>query len=316
MHNTHAAQMWHLARGKQPRVIISDHELRLLAQQGRLHAEDLLWRRGFDGWRIAFSIPGLLTPPPLPESSLVSDQADKEILDADVGPAAKLGSRLHQIGTAIGARVGTNATRWLKRLLSLAQNWLKRTRLHLRVYGRKTSGLARRTETRIETVLGRVEHPRVLACLLAIAIAVGALDIAMQSSFAVSAPALPKYQGRPPPREELSTLKFGLPALSDDARSHTLIECAFVNFQPTAPVVWGPPPERVQSQLDESASQEVAKLDAVPLPTRKPLNAIARASERIQIKPKRLSQERTRAQAQPKPLAFGTIGFNYSDPGL
>ena len=34
MHDTHAAQMWHLSRGKQQRVLVTDQELRLLAQQG------------------------------------------------------------------------------------------------------------------------------------------------------------------------------------------------------------------------------------------------------------------------------------------
>ena len=120
MHNTHAAQMWHLARGKQQRVLITDHELRLLAQQRRLHPEDLLWRRGFDGWRTAFSIPGLLTPPPLPETSWASVEGEDRLQADATESATTFASKLLEIGT-LNARLGTKAISSLRQLLSLGE---------------------------------------------------------------------------------------------------------------------------------------------------------------------------------------------------
>jgi hypothetical protein len=327
MHNTQAAQMWHLGRGKQTRVLISDHELRLLAQQGRLRADDLLWKRGFDGWRTAFSISGLLTPPPLPATSLASVNDDKNRLQADVTEsAATFTTKLLQIGT-LSARLGTKATSWFHDLLALINKCLRWIRYCLKIAGRNVSKLAKRASAGSETLLSQVEHPRVLACLLAAAVGVGTLDIVMQSSFANSAVALPKYQDRPPEREatsaSLSTLKLGWPIFPEAAGNHTLVDYAFSSFQPTTSkdsIEAVEAAEPTQSSADAPVPQETAELETVPLPTRKPKKGTASpnnlGSERAYVAPKRLSQAQRRQNGQPKPMRFGTIGFNYADPGM
>ena len=70
-----------------------------------------------------------------------------------------------------------------------------------------------------------------------------------------------------------------------------------------------------QSSTDAPAlvPQETAKLETVPLPTRKPKKAIVSSHERAYVAPKRLSQAQRRKNGQPKPMRFGTIGFN-ADP--
>ena len=87
--------VWHLSRGKQRYALISDRELRLLAELGRVHADDLLWRPGFHGWKTARSVPGLLTPPALFRSNLLWERTHptdaeegcpgRELIFADVG---------------------------------------------------------------------------------------------------------------------------------------------------------------------------------------------------------------------------------------
>ena len=54
---------WHLARGGKQHGPITGRQLLLLAEQGKLQPDDLLWKRGFDDWKAASSIPGLLNPP-------------------------------------------------------------------------------------------------------------------------------------------------------------------------------------------------------------------------------------------------------------
>ena len=326
MQNIPDAQMWHLFRGKQQRVVISDQELRLLARQGTLRADDLLWKRGFDGWRMAFSIPGLLTPPPLPESNLPSDE--KNLVHADVmKSSAPFGSTPHEVVTVIRDReLGTRAASSLRQLLSLGNRWLKLVSYSVRVVRRKVSRLAAQAADGSETLLSKVEHPRALACLLAAAVGVGTLDIAMQSSFADSATALPKYQDRPPEQEatsaSLSTLKLGWPIFPEAAGSDSLVGYAFSSFQPTASKASIETAKPTQSSADAPATvlQETAVLDTVPRPIRKPKKAIISSndsgSERAYVAPKRLSQAQRRKNGQPKPMRFGTIGFNYAGPGM
>ena len=317
MQNIPAAKMWHLSRGKQQRVVISDQELRLLARQGTLRADDLLWKRGFDGWRTAFSIPGLLTPPPLPECNLPSDE--KDLVHADVMmSSASFGSTSHEVVMVIGDReLGTRAASSLRQLLSLGNRWLKWVSYSLRIVRCKVSRFAAHAADGSETLLSQVEHPRALACLLAAAVGVGTLDIAMQSSLADSATALPKYQDRPPEQEatsaSLSTLKLGWRIFPEAAGSGSLVGYAFSSFQPTAS-------EASIADAPVPVLQETAALDTVPRPIRKPKKAIVSSndsgSERAYVAPKRLSQAQRRKNGQPKPMRFGTIGFNYAGPGM
>jgi hypothetical protein len=65
---THPNRIWHLLRGREQCGPISEREVHLLAELGRLEASDFLWTPGFSGWRQADSIPGILIPPRLPNS--------------------------------------------------------------------------------------------------------------------------------------------------------------------------------------------------------------------------------------------------------
>ena len=325
MHNTHAAQMWHLARGKQQRVLVTDHELRLLAQQRRLHPEDLLWRRGFDGWRTAFSIPGLLTPPPLPETSWASVEGEDRLQADATETATTFASKLLEIGT-LNARLGTKAISSLRQTLSLGKKRLRWVSYSFIVMRRKILRLAAQAAAGSETLLSQVEHPRVLAFLLAAAVGVGTLDIAMQSSFANSAGAVPKYQDRPLERAatsaSVSTLQLGWPLFPEKAGNDTLVEYALSGFQPTTSknsiesVERGEP---IQSSAVASVAQEMAEPEMVPMPTRKPKQGSASlnlGSERAYIAPKRMAQKKQRQIGQPNSMRFGTIGFNYAGPAM
>ena len=231
MQNIPAAQMWHLSRGMQQRFVISDQELRLLAQRGRLRADDLVWKRGYDGWRTAFSVPGLLTPPRCRNPISEINQADKIHMHAEeLETPVNFATKLHNVRMLSASLVAT-----VTGCFSLARKsfrWLRRQT----VVGHKISLLAVRAAAGSETFLSRLEHPRVLACLLAAAVGVGTLDIAMQSSFANSAGAVRKYQDRPLERAaasaSVSTIKWGWPLFPEKAGSDTLVEYAFSGFQP------------------------------------------------------------------------------------
>ncbi len=57
---------WHLSREGKKHSPISNTELLKLAELGKLRPDDLLWKRGFEEWKAASSIPGLLSPPAAP----------------------------------------------------------------------------------------------------------------------------------------------------------------------------------------------------------------------------------------------------------
>jgi hypothetical protein len=54
---------WHLLRDGKQYGPLSDSELLRLAELGKLQPDDLVWKPGFDAWRPARSVPGLLSPP-------------------------------------------------------------------------------------------------------------------------------------------------------------------------------------------------------------------------------------------------------------
>ena len=316
MHDTHAARLWHLSRGKQQRVLVTDQELRRLAQQGRLHPEDLLWRRGFDAWRTAFSIPGLLTPPPLPESDVPPPYHGNAI-----DSASNFGVKLHKIGILIGVGVTARVHGLLSECVHLAKRCARWIRYSVKVSGRQISTLAKRTSAGSEAILSRAEHPRILACLLAAAVGVGTLDIAMQSSFADSATGFSKNQDRPiesaPTSVSLSSQER---PVFPEADIHTLVVYGLSSFQAAISnnsVAAAGPEEQTQSSAQAPIPQE---LEPVPLPTKKPKKATASAnnprSERAHAATRRVAQLRARISSEPKPMRFGTIGFNYAGPTM
>jgi GYF domain 2 len=68
---------WHLSRDGKQFGPLSANELLQMAKLGKLRADDLLWKPGYDTWKPASAIPGLLKPPrlPLSDSSFTASSA-------------------------------------------------------------------------------------------------------------------------------------------------------------------------------------------------------------------------------------------------
>jgi GYF domain 2 len=58
---------WYLARGGERHGPFTDSKLFALAGEDMIEPGDLVWRPGFTAWTQATEVPGLLTPPPLPQ---------------------------------------------------------------------------------------------------------------------------------------------------------------------------------------------------------------------------------------------------------
>lgn len=71
---------WHLARGGKTYGPLSESDLFLWAGQGKLRPDDLLWKPGFDGWKVVSSLPGLLNPPlaPIEQDELPSNKPESQ----------------------------------------------------------------------------------------------------------------------------------------------------------------------------------------------------------------------------------------------
>jgi hypothetical protein len=71
MAETGSAQLqWHLSRDGKQFGPFSRDQLLQMAEHGKLQAQDLLWTPGYDNWRPATDIPGVLKPPPPPTTPL------------------------------------------------------------------------------------------------------------------------------------------------------------------------------------------------------------------------------------------------------
>jgi hypothetical protein len=63
------ATEWFYSHDGDRRGPVSEAEIKALAADGRLHADDLVWRAGMEAWMAAAQVPGLLppgSPPPIP----------------------------------------------------------------------------------------------------------------------------------------------------------------------------------------------------------------------------------------------------------
>jgi hypothetical protein len=307
------AVVWHLSRGPEHRTVISGQALRALGALGKLHANDLLWRPGFESWKSAQSLPGLLAPPPLP-----TERSDQTLAEAGRLRRVYLDfRRLRSISTSMhSAFVG-----WCERILLLGRDRLRSYRFFARVYGRKAHRFSTRTALKFETLLSRTEHPRILAGILASWVLVGTIDIVLHESDA-DAELAPKNVGYVRPSSPTTTA-----AVSHNSNySKSLIDrdvagdfaLSIVNFQLGESVNRVPDlvsnatshsDPATPSGLIEASSQEET-LDPIPLPTRKP----ARLAKPLNVvsKGQRVPQA-ARHRKQPQPLRFGTIGFAYSN---
>ena len=299
------AVVWHLSRDPEHCTVISDQALRAFAALGKLHANDLLWRPGFEAWISARSVPGLLAPPPLPpkRSDQTVAEADRLVSHADLDFR-----KLRRISTSIHR----DLVGWCQGMSLLGRERLRLYRFFARIYGRKTNRFLTRAVLKFETLLSRTEHPRVLAGILASWVLVGTIDIVTHESEADAQLA--------PQNVDYSQLKScattaGVspnPKYSKSSIDRDVVgDLAFsvVNFQlaegvnPVTDVVSKATPHSDPAKQDEAS-------DPIPLPTRKPaslpkpFNATSKAQ--------RVSQAARRGEP-PKPLRFGTIGFAYSN---
>jgi GYF domain 2 len=67
---------WHLARSGERHGPFTDSKLFALAGEDMIEPGDLVWRPGFTAWAQATDVPGLLTPPPLPQGMKTQPAAD------------------------------------------------------------------------------------------------------------------------------------------------------------------------------------------------------------------------------------------------
>lgn len=283
MSQAHPKPVWHLSRGHEQYGPISDRELLLLAELGKLQANDLLWRPGFDGWRTALgastgarSVPGLLTPPPLPSSISLSEQLKQ------IGAKA-----ITLLSLAVCTRLTEHVARWRGEFRLLAKEWLRLIQLYVRGAYRHI----KRVEFDLETFLGRVEHPRNLAGLLVAVVLVGVLVIAVHKSFATDTQPALQYPASPEPRPKpepatanaVNPLESTGPELEAAPIVRTVRVFSIDNLQPSDGLVLVPDPG------------SEAPLNSVPLPTKKPerpiisLNA-AKGVRASTAAPRRMSQ--------------------------
>lgn len=217
----------------------------------------------------------------------------------------------------------------------IAKDWLRSSQLYVRLYGRGAAQYVKKAELGLETCLSRVEHPRVLAGFLGAVVLVGVLDIAMHKSLADAQPALQNSGSTVAQQPEPEATTNSVSPLESTGRAviegatidRTLLEgdhaFSIVDIQLSdgfgavaRPAVEPP------SNSHPPPTKEAAASNAVPLPTKKPAKPIEglNAAEDVRAKSpaaRRVSQAPTQKGArQPRPMPFGIIGFNYSDPAM
>jgi hypothetical protein len=81
---------WHLSRGGTQFGPLSFSELLRMAELGKLQADDLLWKPGYENWKPASAVPGLLTPPPpTSNNAFTTSSPHAERAEAASGHTAK-----------------------------------------------------------------------------------------------------------------------------------------------------------------------------------------------------------------------------------
>jgi hypothetical protein len=285
--------VWHLSRGQEKQSRISDQELLLLAELGHLKPNDLLWKPGFEGWRAANSVPGILTPPCLP------------------GSVPSLRALPSQVGTKTGASLSVVAekiARWLKQ--SLLKDYARSIGVHLRHAYRQLPP----PRFDFRTLLSRIQPHGVVAGLLIVLIFVGSLILAIGAQPNV------KFQ------EKLQTLaapnaakpfKTAVSAESKIEIHPTESEVFSVgNIRATQGFISEPAPIAHREPVPSPTRKSLAQIEPVPLPIRKPERLYKGPNEKgakvNAATPKRMAQ---RKRAQSKPMRFGSFGYAYKDPG-
>ena len=189
---------------------------------------------------------------------------------------------------------------------------------------RQISKLTARISAGSDTLLSRVEHPRILALCW--------LPRWDRNTRHRHAEFLRELRDEPcrsiktdllseqVTSASVSTPKLGWPIFPETAGIHTLVDYAFSSVQPANSydlVEAVEPEEQTKLGAQGVIPTELVEAEPVPLPTRKPKRATATSNnsggERVHVASKRLSQARARKSKQMK---FGTIGFNYAGPAM
>jgi hypothetical protein len=180
----------------------------------------------------------------------------------------------------------------------------------------------------------------ILIGLLIAATSIGSIDVVLRSSFVTGTqpqkekPAFAKIQDRlnaaePAAASEPATARSVSLQTSEQSDSKPRVSVAEVdafsvnNIRPTVGFVTHPASSTQQAPaasttLVSSQSRIVAEPHAVPVPRRKPSSApalrekrpITKEAQTTTVKQQPMEQEQG---TQPKPMAFGSIGYNY-DP--
>jgi hypothetical protein len=173
----------------------------------------------------------------------------------------------------------------------------------------------------------------ILIGLLTAATFIGSMDVVLRSSFVTATqkekPAFAKIQDRLTAMAEPATARPVSPQTSEQSDSTPRVNVAEVeafgvnNIRPTNGFVMHPASSMQQHSavspiVVSSESRIAAKPHAVPLPRRKPSIAaplrekrpITKEAQTTAVKQQPMEQEQG---TQPKPMAFGSIGYNY-DP--
>ena len=175
-----------------------------------------------------------------------------------------------------------------------------------------------------------VRWRRILTGLLIAATFIGSIDVALRSDYETAAapqkekPAFAKFQDRLIAVAEPATARSV--SLQTPGQSASVAEAeAFSvdNIHPTASFVTQPASPTKQASgtsptLVSSQSSVAAEPHTVPLPRRKPSNApVLRAKRPITKEAptttaKQIPMEEEQGEQMPKPMAFGSIGYNYN----
>ena len=169
----------------------------------------------------------------------------------------------------------------------------------------------------------------VLIGLLTAVIFVGSIDVSLRSSFVTGPqplkekPAFAKIQDRLVAVAEPTIAKsvsLQTSEQSDLRASVAEVEAFSVsNIHPTDGFVTGSKAHPASSTQQDSAAsptfkssqpRTAAEPHAVPLPRRKPKRPTAKEAQSTTAKQKPMDQEQ--GEPMPKPMAFGSIGYNYN----
>jgi hypothetical protein len=265
--------VWHLSRGQETQSGISYQELLLLAELGHLRPNDLLWKPGFDGWRPADSVPGILIPP-LPASVPSPKALSNQII------ASKMG-----IWSSVAAQ---QIARSMKHLLLIARGYNTHWRRTYRqfLWPRFNPG---------------IQYQGVAAGLLILLVLLGLFVglLAMRASFAIATA---------PVMEDLAFQQEFQTSAAEPLRTAVPPESKKILVNRSNSEVFRVHPVQTQAIISEdSAPVEVMQSEAVPLPTRKPVGASQSPYGEGAGTKARIAKRKVR---QSVPTPFGSFGYN------